>query len=98
MFRKSNERESTLTDRFLEEARATSQPVNMYLVNGYQLKGEVEAFDAEAILFNHKDAYQLVMRSGVASMYPIPNTGPQASAWWRSFASEAARRHLMPTP
>ena len=90
MSQKSGKQLRPLIDRFLEEARATGQPISIYLVNGYQLKGEVEGYDDDAILFNHRGAYQLVLRTGVASMYPIANTGPRATAWWRSFAFETA--------
>ena len=59
----------------------------MYLVNGFQLKGEIVAFDEETILFNHKNVHQLVMRSGVASMYPIPSSRQGANDWWRGYVS-----------
>lgn len=39
------------TDRFLEDARDTHQRVSVYLVNGFQLKGEVVTFDEDTILF-----------------------------------------------
>ncbi len=41
----------SLGNRFLEDARDTHRRVSLYLVNGFQLKGEVVTFDEETILF-----------------------------------------------
>ncbi len=65
---------TTLADQFFKDALDTRQTVSMYLVNGFQLKGEVLAFDKETILFRHKDVHQLVLRSAVASMYALPGS------------------------
>ena len=57
--------------------------LSIYLVSGFQLKGEIVDFDEETILINHKNVHQLVMRSGVASMYPLPGSKAGAEEWWR---------------
>jgi len=72
----------TLADQFFGNALNTGQAVSMFLINGFQLKGEVLAFDKEAILFKHKDAHQLVLRSAVASMYPLPSPKRDVGEWW----------------
>lgn len=68
-----NEQSTTLAEWFLKEARATHRPVSLYLVNGFQLKGEIVQFDQETILFHHKKVHQLIMRSAVASMFSVPD-------------------------
>lgn len=73
---------TTLANRFLNDARDTHQAVSMYLLSGFQLKGEVMEFDAESILFKGRGGHQLVMRSGVASMYPLPKSKGEATEWW----------------
>ena len=65
---------TTLAEQFLQDARDAHKPVSIYLINGFQLKGEIVDFDQETILFSHKDAHQFVMRSAIASMYPLLNS------------------------
>jgi sRNA-binding regulator protein Hfq len=45
----------------------------LYLVSGFQLKGQVLAFDEETILFRHKSIGQYVLRSAVATMHVLPS-------------------------
>ena len=63
--------------------------MSAYLVNGFQLKGEVLEFDEETILFKVKDACQLVMRSAVASIYPVRDSKRPDNEWWHSYVSES---------
>ena len=79
-----------LVDRLLVDMHQEQQTMSVYLVNGFQLKGTVLSFDDEAILFKLKDAYQLVMRSAVASMYPVSSSNGSHKEWWRSYVTEAA--------
>ncbi len=81
----------TLAERYLNDARATRRPASLYLDSGFQLKGEIVEFDQETILFNHKNVHQLVMRSAIASMYPVPDSKQGADEWWRSYTPAAAR-------
>ena len=82
----SNRKLKSLAERFLGDARDGHLSISVYLVNGFQLKGEVVDFDEETVLFNHKDVHQLVMRSAVASMYPLLNSKQEASEWWQAYA------------
>ena len=75
----------TLAERFLGDARESRRQISMYLVNGFQLKGEVVSFDERAVLFSHKDVLQLVMRSAVASMYPVMGSKQAAEEWWSAY-------------
>ena len=84
----SHEERGTLADRFLRDLRETGRRVSVYLVNGFQLKGEIVELDEEAILFKLKDAHQLVMRSAVAGMYPLPSSQGQTEEWWREYVSD----------
>ena len=74
-------------DRFLQEARDSQMSVSLYLVNGFQLKGEIIDFDAQSILFKHKNICQIVTRSAVASMYPLPKSKGYTDNWWRQYTS-----------
>ena len=77
----------TLADRFLEHAQEARTPVSIYLMSGFQLKGQVVGYDEATILFSHKGAHQLLMRSAVASMYPVLDDRQDASEWWRAHLS-----------
>ena len=77
-----------LVDRLLLDMREAQHTMSVYLVNGFQLKGTVLNFDHEAILFKLKDAHQLVMRSAVASMYPVSSSNGSHKDWWRSYVTE----------
>jgi host factor-I protein len=80
----------SLVDRLMAEMRSNHRIVSVYLVNGFQLKGEIVDFDQEAILVKVKDAHQLVMRSGVASMYPIQGSSVNSEDWWSRLSNGAA--------
>ena len=67
------EKATTLAEQFLKDALNTSQTVSLYLVSGFQLKGQVLAFDEETILFRHKSIGQYVLRSAVATMHVLPS-------------------------
>ena len=79
-------KDAKLTERFLQDARDAHQAVSMYLISGFQLKGQVVEFDEEAILFSHKDIHQLVMRSAVVSMYPVSGSKQESRDWWRAYS------------
>ena len=73
----------TLVDKFLIDMRDSESTVSIYLVSGFQLKGEVIQADSNAILFSHRGVHQLVMRSAVATMYPVRQQGQDGAEWWR---------------
>ncbi len=82
MTQKTTKGTTTLADRFLNDARDTHRAVSLYLLSGFQLKGEVLEFDEETILLKGRGGHQLVMRSGVATMYPLGRAQGEASEWW----------------
>ena len=87
----SNNEERSLAERFLSEARASRRGISLYLLSGFQLKGEVVEVDSDTILFKHRGVHQLVMRSAVATMYPVPTSNQANDDWWRHYVSEDAQ-------
>ena len=79
---------ASLADRFLEDLRDAGTPVSVYLVSGFQLKGEIVVFDDSAILFNHRGTHQMVMRSAVANIYPFSNS--RGESWWKRYLPDGA--------
>ena len=82
----------TIADRFLRDARDHHIAVSLYLMSGFQLKGRIVDFDHEAVLFSHKDAHQLVMRSAIASMYPLTGSKREVRDWWLPYAPTVVPR------
>ncbi len=82
---------SSLVDHLLEELKSNRRMASVYLVNGFQLKGEIVEFDREAILVKVRESHQLVMRSAVASMYPthVAKDGNKdgAEEWWATLSN-----------
>ena len=85
-----NEESRSLADRFLGDARDDRRQVSIYLVSGFQLKAEVIEFDKDTVLFKQKNVYQLVTRSAIATMYPLPNAKGDANEWWRGYVPTTA--------
>ena len=79
----------TMADRLLEDMRDTQRAMSTYLVNGFQLKGTVVGFDEATILIKVKEAHQLVMRSAVASMYPLPDSRHELDEWWLKYTEDS---------
>jgi len=88
---KRDQKHVTLADRILRDMRDQRHAVSLYLVSGFQLKGEIVEFDEEAILFEVKNIHQLVMRSAVASLYPILKSKGDSNEWWRAYVSSESK-------
>ena len=86
----NNERQS-LAERFLSDARASRRGISLYLLSGFQLKGQVVEVDSDTILFKHRGVHQIVMRSAVATMYPLPTSNQANDDWWQHYVSEDAQ-------
>ena len=88
MCQPDSRRTETLAELFLQNVRDARRPISAYLVNGFQLKGTVLEFDSETVLFQIKDACQMVMRSALASMYPLPAAGGRQEEWWCKYVPQ----------
>ncbi len=89
MSKRTTNEATTLANRFLTDVCETHEQVSMYLVSGFQLKGEVTAFDDDTILFKRKNMHQSVMRSAVAVMYPLSKSKDAPGEWWRNYDQSA---------
>ncbi len=70
-------KEFILQDRFLNSARMSGTPVTVYLVNGFQLRGNVEAFDSFTVLFTVDGRQQLVYKHAISTVVPARNLAMQ---------------------
>ena len=62
-----------LQDNFLNQARKDNMPMQIFLVNGYQIKGTVRSFDNFTILLDVDGRQQLVYKHAVSTIVPSRN-------------------------
>ncbi len=62
-----------LQDNFLNQARKDNMPMQIFLVNGYQIKGTVRSFDNFTILLDVDGRQQLVYKHAVSTVVPARN-------------------------
>jgi host factor-I protein len=60
-----------LQDAFLNQVRKENVPVTIYLVNGYQLKGYVRAFDSFTVLVEQDGKQHLVYKHALSTLSPM---------------------------
>ena len=62
-----------LQDNFLNQARKDNMQMQIFLVNGYQIKGAVRSFDNFTILLDVDGRQQLVYKHAVSTIVPARN-------------------------
>nr|WP_245301861.1 RNA chaperone Hfq [Symbiobacterium terraclitae] len=66
-----------MQDGFLNLLRKENVPVTVFLVNGYQLKGQIRGFDSFTVAVEGEGKIQLVYKhalSTITPMRPLPMT------------------------
>lgn len=59
-----------IQDTFLNNLRKEHIPVTIYLVNGFQLKGLVKAFDNFTIVIDSEGKQQLLYKHAISTFTP----------------------------
>jgi host factor-I protein len=80
-------RAPAIQDQYLAEIRRQAVPVTVYLVNGFQLRGMVKAFDAFTVVLEYERKVHLIYKHAVSTISP---QGPFA------FSSEPALAEAAP--
>ena len=62
---------NNLQDIFLNEARKNKIQVNLYLVNGFQLKGIVTGFDTFTVVLNCDGKQMMVYKHAISTITPL---------------------------
>ena len=65
--------QANLQDAFLNLLRKENIPVTVYLVNGYQLKGQVRGFDNFTVLLEFEGKQQLIYKHALSTVTPMRN-------------------------
>ena len=62
-----------LQDSFLNHVRKENLPVVIYLVNGFQIRGQVRGFDNFTVIIENDGKQQLVYKHAVSTISPVAN-------------------------
>ena len=59
-----------LQDIFLNQARCLKQPLTVFLVNGFQLRGTVSGFDSFTVVLDSDGKQQLIYKHAISTIIP----------------------------
>ncbi len=62
--------QANIQDTFLNQLRKDSIPVTIYLVNGFQLRGQVRAFDNFTVAFDSDGRQMMVYKHAISTIVP----------------------------
>ncbi|MCK9442927.1 MAG: RNA chaperone Hfq [Tissierellaceae bacterium] len=60
-----------LQDLFLNKARKDGVGITIFLINGYQIKGQVKGFDNYTIVLESDDKQQLIYKHAISTIIPV---------------------------
>jgi len=59
-----------LQDGFLNQARKEAIPVTIYLINGYQIKGQIKGFDNFTVVIDENGRQALIYKHAISTIMP----------------------------
>ena len=62
--------EINLQDAFLNVVRQQAQPVTVFLMNGFQMRGIVRGFDSFVVIFEVEDKQQMIYKHAISTVVP----------------------------
>lgn len=62
-----------LQDAFLNQVRKENIPVTIFLINGFQLKGNVKGFDNFTVILEVDRKQQLIYKHAISTIAPLKN-------------------------
>ena len=66
-------RTQNLQDLFLNQVRKTDMPLTVFLVNGFQIRGNVTGFDNFTVVLNSEGRQQLIYKHAISTIAPAHN-------------------------
>ena len=63
-------KEDTMQDRFLRQLSLERIPVTLFLVNGFQIRGEIRGFDAFVVVIYSEGKQQMVYKHAISTVVP----------------------------
>lgn len=62
-----------IQDQFLNQLRKDGSSVTVFLLNGFQLRGQIKGFDNFTVLFESEGKQQLVYKHAISTFAPQRN-------------------------
>ena len=62
--------EMNLQDAFLNVVRQQEQPVTVFLMNGFQMRGIVRGFDNFVVIFDVEGRQQMIYKHAISTVVP----------------------------
>lgn len=62
-----------IQDQYLNQLRKDKLQVTVFLLNGFQLRGIVKAFDNFTVLFDTDGKQQLIFKHAISTFAPVKN-------------------------
>ena len=63
-------KQPNIQDAFLASARRTAVRVTLFLMNGYQLRGVITAFDPYVVVVNSDGKQQIIYKHAISTIAP----------------------------
>ena len=60
-----------LQDVFLTRARRAQEPVTMFLMNGFQMRGKITGFDAFVVVLDTEGKQQIIYKHAISTVVPL---------------------------
>ena len=64
-------RNLTLQDRFLIALRREKVPVTFFLMNGFQMRGTVTAYDGFTVFLQSEGKQQMIYKHAISTIVPV---------------------------
>lgn len=62
-----------IQDQFLNQLRKEGIPCTVFLLNGFQIRGQIKGFDNFTVLFESEGKQQLVFKHAISTFAPSRN-------------------------
>ena len=62
-----------IQDQFLNQLRKEGDYVTVFLLNGFQIRGQIKGFDNFTVLFESEGKQQLVFKHAISTFAPQKN-------------------------
>lgn len=66
-------KQPNIQDAFLASARRTAVRVTLFLMNGYQLRGVITAYDPYVVVVNSDGKQQIIYKHAISTIAPERN-------------------------
>ena len=60
-----------LQDLFLSRARRAQEPVTLFLMNGFQMRGTIAGFDAFVVVLDSDGRQQIIYKHAISTIAPV---------------------------